>query len=132
MPPRACRSPAHRLALAPPLLQGNNASSLNATKPKETKPSTPKKVTTWDSVLAQHEMKSLCVDVLKNGGLCTVQMPYGEEGAVDKREAINDMGCEYLLREKLLNPMFLAEIARMPATSKNTTGLPTKVRAQRS
>lgn len=94
----------------------------------ENKPE-PKKVTSWAAVLDEtlQVQKTLGVDILKMGGLCTAYLPYNEEGAVDLREAINSGACEFMLTNNLFNPLFLAEVARDAMGSSNTTGLPTKV-----
>ena len=71
----------------------------------------------WQQALATENAKALAVDVILNGGLTTVYLPYNEKGAVDLRDAINSMACDYLLRNKLLNPMFLSEVARDASSS---------------
>ena len=78
--------------------------------------------TSWASEDFPIDRKPLEIDVLKNGGLTMVKLPYNEEGAVDKRDAINSMSCDYMLQNNLFNPMFLDQVMRT-AQSANTTSV---------
>ena len=83
--------------------------------------------TSWASEEFPIERKPLEIDVLKNGGLTMVKLPYNEEGAVDRREAINSMSCDYMLQNSLFNPMFLDQVMRAAQSSANPSiTVPTK------
>ena len=73
----------------------------------------------WGTILGEVDAETkpkFNISVLKVGGLTTANsMPYAEEGAIDRREAINSMTNEYLLRENKYNPMFLAAVKNMGA-----------------
>ena len=55
-----------------------------------------------------------------------VKLPYNEEGAVDKRDAINSMSCDYMLQNNLFNPMFLDQVMRTAQSANTTSTVPTK------
>ena len=74
----------------------------------------------WGTILAETEESDtkpkFMVSVLKVGGLATAtSMPHSEEGAIDKREAINSMTNEFLVREDKYNPAFLAAVENFGA-----------------
>lgn len=92
-------------------------------------PSTParkgKMAKTWATNLEKAN-KKLIAHVLKNGGLTTVDLPHGEEGSVDKREAINQMLAEYLIREQKGNPVWVKEINKPSSSYDKYTHKPFK------
>ena len=74
----------------------------------------------WGTILAETEQSDtkpkFMVSVLKVGGLTTAtSMPHSEESAIDKREAINSMTNEFLVREAKYNPAFLAAVKNFGA-----------------